>query len=226
MAPDPIRARLKAVRRKVSSRAVREMRGPDPVELFARLVARGVVEVGAGTYGALKVEVYGEQFTTNPAVSIGRYCSIGPESFVIVNGDHRTDWTTTFPIRAAFDLGDGSYEGHPRLSGPLVVGSDVWIGARALLFGGTTIGDGAVIASGAVVTKDVPPYAIVGGNPATVIRRRFSDDVTERLQQLQWWRLEPADVEELSDLLCAEPDLDRLQIELDRRLPGSRPQTP
>lgn len=71
--------------------------------------------------------------------------------------------------------------------GDIVIGSDVWIGFEAVILGGVTVGDGAVIGARAVVTKDVPPYTIVGGVPAKPIRKRFSDEVISRLLKLQWW---------------------------------------
>lgn len=71
--------------------------------------------------------------------------------------------------------------------GDIVIGNDVWIGYEAVVMAGVTIGDGAIIGARAVVTKDVPPYTIVGGVPAREIRRRFSDDVIARLQELKWW---------------------------------------
>ena len=70
---------------------------------------------------------------------------------------------------------------------PIVIGNDVWIGSRAIVLGGINIGNGAIIAAGAVVTKDVPPYAIVGGVPARIIRYRFSEDIIKRLCDINWW---------------------------------------
>lgn len=77
------------------------------------------------------------------------------------------------------------------------IGNDVWIGAAALILKGVTIGDGAVVAAGAVVTRDVPPYGIVAGNPARLIRYRFDDVVVGRLLQIQWWSLPPSEIARL-----------------------------
>ena len=73
--------------------------------------------------------------------------------------------------------------------GDIVIGNDVWIGYEAVIMSGVHVGDGAVIASRAVVTKDVPPYTIVGGTPAREIRKRFDTDTITQLQELQWWYL-------------------------------------
>ncbi|MGB0498557.1 MAG: CatB-related O-acetyltransferase, partial [Rubricella sp.] len=85
--------------------------------------------------------------------------------------------------------------------------NDVWIGARAIIMSGVTIADGAIVAAGAVVTKDVEPYAIVGGNPARVIRYRFEQRVIERLMALSWWDWDHARIGE------ALPDFRALDVE-------------
>ena len=71
--------------------------------------------------------------------------------------------------------------------GNITIGNDVWIGYEAVILSGVTIGDGAIIGTRAVVTKDVPPYAIVGGSPAKVLKKRFSDDIIEKLLKIKWW---------------------------------------
>ncbi len=121
---------------------------------------------------------------------MGLYCSIGP-SVLSGYGEHPTHLLSTSPLfylpsnpfdvslatSNPFSLGDKSVE----------VGSDVWIGAKSVLRNGISVGPGAVIGAGAVVTKDVAPYCIVGGVPARVIRTRFDDVIIERLLKLRWW---------------------------------------
>ena len=80
------------------------------------------------------------------------------------------------------------------------IGNDVWIGAKSIVMDGVTIGDGAIIAAGSVVTKDVPPFAIVGGVPAKIIRFRFSQDIIDRLEVIQWWNLPDDEITHSVDL--------------------------
>jgi hypothetical protein len=93
---------------------------------------------------------------------------------------------TTYPVRINMGL-DGNHDDWPVPTGDTIVGSDVWTCEHSLILPGVTIGDGAVVAGGAVVTKDVPPYAIVGGNPAEVIRYRFDERQREALLKIRWW---------------------------------------
>ena len=118
---------------------------------------------------------------------IGSFCAIGSGVRFIMNGaNHQIDGISTYPF-AIFTHGweEAGLAAGPR--GDTVVGNDVWIGYGALILPGRRIGDGAVVGAGSVVTRDVPPYAIVGGNPARVIRQRFGDADVARLRALAWW---------------------------------------
>lgn len=128
--------------------------------------------------------------------SIGNFCSLAPE-VVIGVAQHPLDWASTSP---AFE---GVRNSSPRkrfslfpLDPPLhtTIGADVWIGQRAIIKGGVTIGHGAVIGAGAVVTKDVPPYAIVGGCPARVLRFRFDSETIDALLRSEWWTLSDSEI--------------------------------
>lgn len=132
-------------------------------------------------------------------VSIGRYTSIGRHVDIGLT-QHPTDWFSTSARQY-----NPSYLGWQTFAGKRVetcrheinrrvtIGNDVWIGNRAMLMGGVTVGDGAIVAAGAVVTKDVPPYAVVGGVPARIIRYRFDAETADGLQRAAWWRYDIAD---------------------------------
>ncbi len=139
-------------------------------------------QIGEYTYGFPQVFDWNEGTT----LRIGKYCSMAKGVRIFLGGGHRIDWVTTFPFMAFFEEAKG-YGGHPISKGDVVIGNDVWIGADAMILSGVTVGDGAVIGAGSVVTKSVPPYAAVAGNPARVIKMRFSPEQIERLLQIRWW---------------------------------------
>lgn len=125
------------------------------------------------------------------SLRIGKFCSIAcGAKFLFASANHTQASVSTYPFPIFFeewdlDIGDVTLAWDHK--GDIVIGNDVWIGYEAVVMAGVTIGDGAIIGARAVVTKDVPPYTIVGGVPAREIRRRFSDDVIARLQELKWW---------------------------------------
>lgn len=139
------------------------------------------VSVGKGTYGGIEAFFFG---TEGERIEIGNYVSIGPHVTFLAGGEHRLDGVSTYPFLA---YGAGEVEAVSK--GPIVVKDDVWIGLGAKILSGVTIGQGAVIAAGAVVTKDVPPYAIVGGVPAKLIRWRFPEPVRAKLATIDWSKM-------------------------------------
>lgn len=163
-------------------------------------VAVGRATVGPHTYGSFKVLVGAGD---KARVHLGAYCSIGVGVAFAIGGNHRPDWVTTYPLRAAFGLPGANTDGHPRPERDIVVGNDVWIGSEALILPGVQIGDGAVIGGRAVVARDVEPYAIVVGNPAREVRKRFDDDTIARLRRLAWWTWSDERVLAHVDLLCS-----------------------
>ena len=122
---------------------------------------------------------------------IGKFCSIACGAKFIFNCAYHTLKslsTYTFPLFfEEWDLPKSDVVSAWDNKGDIVIGNDVWIGYDAIIMAGVTIGDGAIIGTRAVVTKDVEPYSIVGGVPAKEIRKRFSTDIIARLQELQWW---------------------------------------
>ncbi|WMN11034.1 CatB-related O-acetyltransferase [Marivirga salinae] len=120
---------------------------------------------------------------------IGKFCMIASGVKFIMNGaNHLTDSISTFPFAIFGNGWEKAMEGktYPH-KGDLVIGNDVWIGHNATIMAGVNIGDGAIIATNATVVKDVAPYTVVGGNPATEIKKRFPQETIEKLLKLQWW---------------------------------------
>lgn len=124
-------------------------------------------------------------------LKIGKFCSVAcGAKFLFTSGNHslKSLSTYTFPIFFdAWDLDTKNITSAWDNKGDIIIGNDVWIGYEAVIMSGVTIGDGAIIGTRAVVTKDVPPYTIVGGVPAKPIRKRFTEDKINRLLKMQWW---------------------------------------
>lgn len=138
--------------------------------------------IGRGSYGGLML--YDRDATCG--FSMGAWCSVGDRVQVFLNPDHRKDWVTTFPF-PAFVPSLSHIEGQTRSRGDVRIGNDVWIGAEVIILSGVTIGDGAIVAARAVVTRDVPAYAIVAGVPARVVGKRFDNTTIDRLLAVRWW---------------------------------------
>jgi acetyltransferase-like isoleucine patch superfamily enzyme len=119
-------------------------------------------------------------------LEIGNYCSFAADIRIFLGGEHRSDWISTYPFNA-LEPAFFHIEGHPRSKGDVLIGNDVWIGRAAVILSGVRIGNGAVVGAYSVVTKNVPDYAIVAGNPARVVRMRFSPETVARLQEIEWW---------------------------------------
>lgn len=158
--------------------------------------------IGEFSYGRPKV-----RFPESGAkLTIGRFCSIADRVEILLGGNHRVDWTSTYPFAAMTGLFPtaAGLEGHHASGGDVVIGHDVWLGSGAMILSGVKIGHGAVIAARAVVTRDVPPYAIVGGNPAKLIRSRFGDTRIAALLDAAWWDLSREELEPLIPLLQSD----------------------
>ena len=150
-------------------------------------------------------------------LKIGKFCSIAcGAKFLFTSGNHAMQSLSTYPFPIFFE--EWNLDARDICSawdnkGDIIIGSDVWIGYEAVIMAGVTIGDGAIIATRAVVTKDVPPYTIVGGVPAKIIRKRFDDATIERLENLRWWDWNAAKIQrsisaiQSGDIAALENDL-------------------
>ena len=157
-----------------------------------------VVSVGKYTYGQLQILATDERYQCK----IGRFCSLGPNSVFVLQADHSMHYLSTFPFKVKV-LGE---KNEALSKGDIVVEDDVWIGCNCTILSGVRIGRGAVIAAGAVVTKDVAPYSIVGGNPAKHIKYRFSSDVIRKLYKIDMSKI-------TEEIVCS--NLDKFYTEID-----------
>lgn len=169
----------------------------EPPCSFKKMILRDSIEIGAFSYA-----VSGFYFATK----IGRYCSIG-ENVQVGRQSHPMHWASTSPafyrsysqvldlpvtdIDLSTSPNDFLNSTTPRTKKSTIIKNDVWIGHGAFILPGVTIGNGAVVAAQSVVTKDVPDYAVVGGNPAKIIKYRFEEKFVYNLLESKWWRFSP-----------------------------------
>lgn len=145
---------------------------------------------------------------------IGKFCAIASGvKFIMGSANHRMSSVTTYP----FNVFKGQWANHTPnhlsqlpFKGDIVVGNDVWIGRECIIMPGVKIGDGSIIAAYSVVVKDVSPYCVIGGNPATFIKKRLNDELIELLLELKWWDFEEKKLVSFLPLLC-ETDLLKVQ---------------
>jgi acetyltransferase-like isoleucine patch superfamily enzyme len=190
----------------------KEIRAPD--------LPRGVV-VGRHTYG------YDEEtfviFTEGARIEVGAFCSIAPEVRILAGGEHVMTRISTFPFNARFfDRGKRNAPDAVR-QGTTAIGNDVWIGLGATILAGVSVGDGAVIGARAVVSKSVPPYAVVVGNPGRILRYRFEPEIRDRLLALRWWEWEDSEIRAARRYFTGE--VGTFLEEMERRRGATRPRS-
>ncbi len=152
--------------------------------------------IGKWTYGNPRIRSWGEGAT----LQIGAFCSIAEGVKIFLGGEHRIEWATTFPFSVLWESAR-HIKGHPKTKGDVIIGNDVWLGADSVILSGVTIGDGAVVGARSVITNDIPPYAIVAGNPARMVKKRFDDPTIGRLLDVRWWEWEDSRIEKALPLL-------------------------
>lgn len=154
------------------------------------------VEIGEFTYGTPLIHSWG----VDSNLKIGKFCSIADQVSILLGGNHHIDRISTYPFNVFLlkhlhlDPGDGS-------KGDVIIGNDVWIGLGVTIMSGVKIGDGAVIGAKTVVSKDVPPYAVVVGNPGRVVKYRFDDETIEKLLKIKWWNWSPEQIDKAAKYL-------------------------
>ncbi len=134
-------------------------------------------------------------------IIVGKYCQIGAD-VAMHSTNHPVHYLSTY-------IGSGFFNGELKKlkeTKRIEIGNDVWIGHNALIIGEVKVGNGAIIAAGAIVTKNVPPYAIVAGVPAKVIKKRFSENICNEIEDLQWWNLSENELERIKPLFFKELD--------------------
>lgn len=166
-------------------------------EIFRKRYPR--YTLGVGTYGMPKVHD-DEEGTT---LRIGSYCSISSDVQIFLGKNHRIDWISSYPFPAFFEEAQHIREfGVSR--GDVTIGNDVWLCANCMILSGVTIGHGAVIGAGAIVSRDVAPYAVVAGNPARHVRWRFEESIRQNLLAIAWWDWPEAELRGIFEILCSD----------------------
>ena len=148
---------------------------------------------------------------------IGKFCAIASGTkFIMGPANHRISSITTYPFHVFGGVWSDRTPDHLTqlpLKGDIVIGNDVWIGRESVVMPGVRIGDGSIVAAYSVVAKDIPPYSVVGGNPARLIKKRFDDEFIDLLLRLKWWDLQPDELADLLPLLC-DPDLETVRAKI------------
>ncbi len=146
------------------------------------LIDKENINIGDYTYGKPHIHRWSKKFR----VSIGKFCSISEDVHLLVDGNHRSDWVSTYPFGRLL-AGFPENSNHPVGKGDIKIGNDVWIARGAVINSGISIGNGAVIAAGTMVVKDVADYEVVGGNPGRNLSFRFSRAQIDALLEIAWW---------------------------------------
>lgn len=157
-------------------------------------------KIGFASYGMPTVHSYHDTAVLN----IGSYCSIASNVQIFLGGQHRVDWVSTYPFPMFFRM-DSKFKEQCLLSdskGDVIIGNDVWLCANCTILSGVTIGHGAVIANGTMVSRDVEPYAVMAGNPAKLVKWRFDESTRKTLLESAWWDWAEDEIKAVMPKLC------------------------
>jgi virginiamycin A acetyltransferase len=180
----------------------------------ARCFPIDVVTVGKHTYGMLDVRSFCTE--AGEKLQIGNYVSIADDVIFILGGQHQIKTLTTFPLRAYYTRIDNDMDSMSK--GPIIIEDEVWIGTGALILSGVKIGRGAIVGAGAVVNKEIPPYAIAAGNPAKVIKFRFSEMTRSKIKDLKLTEIPNDTIQNNFDLFYEDIENNDSAIELIQKL--------
>lgn len=171
--------------------------------------------MGIGSYGLPIVHDWNEGST----LTIGEYCSIATNVQIFLGGNHHADWVSTYPFPAMLP-GLAAIPNYGFSHGNVVIGSDVWLCSNSTILSGVSIGHGAIVAAGSVVTADVEPYSVVGGNPARHLKWRFETEIRDALLESAWWNWPLDEISQIAPMLCSDR-IDDFLIYARRRLQQS-----
>jgi acetyltransferase-like isoleucine patch superfamily enzyme len=142
------------------------------------------LEMGKHSYGNPIIKEWGRPFAK---CKIGAFCSIAGNVQIYLGGNHTIDWLTTFPFPAFFEGLEDVYPLGKGSKGDVIIGNDVWLGDNVSILSGSTIADGCAVGASAVVAGHIPAYSVAVGNPAKVIKKRFTDEQIASLLKIKWW---------------------------------------
>lgn len=183
----------------------------------ARFFPVNRVTVGNHSYGMIDVRTFCDD--AGEKLQIGNFVSIANDVVFILGGQHQSKTFSTFPLRAYFTRIDNNLDSMSK--GPIIIEDEVWIGASALILSGVNIGKGAIVAAGAVISKDIPPYAVVAGNPAKIIKYRFSEEIICQIKDIRLSEIDDDTIQNNFELLYEKIENNDSKIELIRKLCSS-----
>lgn len=168
-------------------------------------ISLDIIKLGKYSYGNPSIKTFKNK---NERLEIGNFVSIAEEVVFLLSGGHEVETFTTYPFKKNFFK---KRESESLCKGPIIVQDDVWIGYRVTILSGVTIGQGAIIGAGAVVTKDLEPYGIYGGVPATLIKYRFPVEIREKLLKIDFSKIDFEVFKNYQELLYKKLDNDTLE---------------